>query len=652
MSRNPPKVPLPALAPQNLLDRAIGYFSPKLAIQRLQARGVLALAGGYTGARIDRAALGAWRTTAGSPSTDVIADLPMLRQRSRDLERNAPVAASAINTTATHVVGTGLACNPQIDGEFLGLSEQDRDKWQLDTRRRYNAWAESPDCDLARKLNFYGLQDLALRGTLVSGDIFIVTPMVERGIKAARLALQLLEADLCCNPKREPDTATLTDGIEHDEKTGEALAYHFSDVHPADRRWGDATWTRREARGGRSGRRNVIHLFRQLRPGLRRGVPILAPVIEPLKQLSRYTDAELAAAVTSGLFSVFIKMDPNAFQDLFQESDQSTIVANASRWSGEMEAGQAVNLLPGEEPIPVNPARPNAQFDPFVQSCIRQIGMAVGIPYEVLVMHYQSSYSAARGALLMAWRFFMGWRDWLATDMCQPVYELWLADEVSNGRIAAPGFFSNDVRRYAWSRAQWVGDGPGSIDPTKEVAAAKERVALGISTLQAESILHDGVDWETKHRQTIKEAEARRAADLAVPGAAPPAPAGAPPAPEPAPPDPNAATHAEAARSSAASLALMAAREPTPPAVNVTVQPPSIELRAGDTHVTVPEREVRIDNHVQPPDVTVNQGAVTVDVPAPQVTVQQSPPRGVRQLIKRNEAGDIVETTTEPLPIH
>ena len=37
--------------------------------------------------------IAAWRTTAGSPDTDVIADLPMLRQRSRDLERNAPVAA-------------------------------------------------------------------------------------------------------------------------------------------------------------------------------------------------------------------------------------------------------------------------------------------------------------------------------------------------------------------------------------------------------------------------------------------------------------------------------------------------------------------------------------------------------------------------------
>jgi capsid protein len=248
-----------------------------------------------------------------------------------------------------------------------------------------------------------------------------------------------------------------------------------------------------------------------------------------------------------------------------------------------------VNLLPGESIETSNPGRPNAQFDAFTSSCMRQIGMAIGIPYEVLVMHYQSSYSAARGALLMAWRFFMGWRDWLATNMCQPVYELWLADEIANGDIAAPGFFADDVVRHAWCSAQWVGDGPGSIDPGKEVAAAKERVALGISTLQAESIAYDGVDWETKHRQAIKEAEARKEAGMPAPGqeAAASAPAASTPAdPSQDPPGPQDAQDPSVAEQAAAeqtrAFTAWLQREPVQPKVEVHVEAPIVNVEMPD----------------------------------------------------------------------
>lgn len=504
----------------NLLDRAIAYVAPRVAARRLMARQSMALVGGYNGARRDKASMAGWHTRAGSPDSDIIQDLPTLRERCADLERNAPVAAAVIGTNCTHVVGTGLSCNPQIDGDFLGLTPEEVAAWQAGTKRRFKSWAASPDCDLARHLNFYALQEQALRGAMSRGDIFAVTPRVQRQGGKPTLAIQMAEADRVANPGGTSNTATLTEGIEHSSATGEALRYHVLDQHPGDLRAAGRTGRWIDARGGRTGRRNVLHLFKQLRPGQRRGVPMLAAVIEPIKQITRYTEAELEAAVVSGLFAVFLKMDPQAFEDLFSAESQTEILSNASKWSGEMEGGKAINLLPGEEPVTSNPGRPNAQFDPFVASCMKQIGMAIGMPYEVLVMAYQSSYSAAKGALLTAWRFFMGWRDWLATVFCQPVYELWLADEVAEGRIAAPGFFADPVVRSAWCGATWVGDGPGSLDPLKDANAAEKRCALGISTLQAESLLHDGVDWETKHRQTVEESAARKKAGLTVHGAA------------------------------------------------------------------------------------------------------------------------------------
>jgi len=500
---------------------------PERALARARARAQLglinALAGGYNGARLNKSTLSSWNPGTGSAVSDTIADLPMLRSRSREQMRDAPVAIGAINTACSNIVGTGLAVSPALPAAMLGMSQEQADRWQADTKLRFEMWAQSTDCDLSRQLNFYGLQELALRTTLESGDAFVVTPRVQRAARPAALALQLLEADRVCNPDRRADTQTLIDGIEINPDTGEALACHIARIHPGEWRATGNTWQRLEMRGAQSGRRNVLHLFRPLRPGQVRGVPWIAPILEPLKQIARYTEAELNAAVTNALFSVFIKMDPQAFQDLFDEDAQGTLAKKATSWSGEMESGRAVNLLPGESIETAAPGRPNAQFDPFLMSVMRQIGMALEIPLEILIMHFQSSYSAARGAMLLAWKFFRGRREWVAAQLCQPVYELWLSDEVAAGRIAAPGFFADPLTRAAWCRAVWTGDGPGSIDPVKEVDAAQRRVELGISTLAAESILHDGVDWDTKHTQRVKESAARRrdGLDAAAPARAP-----------------------------------------------------------------------------------------------------------------------------------
>ena len=60
----------------------------------------------------------------------------------------------------------------------------------------------------------------------------------------------------------------------------------------------------------------------------------------------------------------------------------------------------------------VSPSRPNTAFDAFVLSLVRQIGSALGIPAEVLLLNFEASYSASRGALLEAWKLFNYWRTW------------------------------------------------------------------------------------------------------------------------------------------------------------------------------------------------------------------------------------------------
>ena len=650
---------LAALGGQNLLDKAIAWVAPKVAAERMLARTTLAMSGGYTGAGINKAQLSRWLTTPGSPNTDIIPDLRTLRARSSDQMRNSPIAVGAIGQTVNGVVGTGLSFTAQIDHAFLGMTEEEAEAWNEDHDRRFSAWCNSLDCSLERNLNFYGLQELSFRSELERGDIFWLTPLVERPMAGLQLAMQLIEADRVCNPGAKHNTDDLIEGVELDSVTREPVAVHVARLHPADAGSKKQTWDRVPVRGSKTGRRNVLHSFQPLRPGQVRGVPWIAPILEPLKQLGRWTEAELNAAVTSSTFSVFLRMDPEAFQDIFDEEAQTEIVAQAGKWSGEMESGKAINLLPGEEPVSVAPTRPNPAFDPFWMAMVRQIGMALEIPVEVLILHFQSSYTAARGAMLMAAKFWRRRRDRLITNICEPVHELWLAEEITAGRIKAPGFFNDPIVRAAWCAGVWTGDGPGSLDPQKEVAAARERVELEISTIDAESVAYDGIPWKVKHRQRTKEVAAQKADGTMVQKAgAPAAPAGEQPAGGDAPGQAQPPGQTEALVHLASQLGELASRQPT---VNLTMDVTQSGIDAAmsrglstinetlenmQIHVHVPEQAAPV---VQLPAPVVNVAAPEVHVEAvmPQAQVVVQGPKASEQTVQRDGDGEIVKTITQ-----
>ena len=55
------------------------------------------------------------------------------------------------------------------------------------------------------------------------------------------------------------------------------------------------------------------------------------------------------------------------------------------------------------------------------------------------------------------------YREWLSRDFCQSIYEEWMAEAVAKGRIKAPGFFSDPLRRKAYCKAEWNGPARGKM---------------------------------------------------------------------------------------------------------------------------------------------------------------------------------------------
>lgn len=495
---------------KNILDRVIGYVSPRAGARRAADRWRMSVMDtGYSnyGASRTNNDVAGWDYYGGSHKEDIENNLSILRQRSRDLYMGVPLATGAIKTCRTNVIGSGLRLKARVDRSVLHLSEKRAQKLETQIEKEFAVWAESPDCDLQRLDNFYELQQLCFLNWLLSGDVLVTLPTTKRAKMPYDLRVNLIEADRLSNPQ-EAFNPRIIGGVEVNDM-GEVVAYHISTHHPLSWDCVERKWERVEAYGAKTGRRNVLHIMQRERIGQRRGVPFLSSVLVALKQLGRYINAELVAAVVNGLFTVFIEkdgLDDGSEEGAFKGLPDNGLIPNTyPKDSVRLGNGIVADLAPGEHAKEVKPGRPNANFDGFVVAMCRQIGAALEIPYEMIVKQFSSNYSASRGAILEAWKMFKMYRNWIANDFCQPIYEEWFAEAVAKGRILAPGFFDDPIIRKAYCGAEWNGPSQGQLDPVKEVQAAELRVQNRFSTRQRETVELTGGDFVANVEQSKRE---------------------------------------------------------------------------------------------------------------------------------------------------
>ena len=279
----------------NVFDRAVAAVAPVHAAKRAAARAALkVIDSGYGnyGANLTKKSLRGWEFYGGSAKEDIEDNIDILRQRSRDAYMGIPTASAALKTMRTNVIAGGLMPAPQIDAEFLGLTPEDAEKLQAQIVREFALWADTPVCDADRVDNFYKLQQLTFLSYAMNGDAIVLLPTKEQTGQPYSLRVRLVEADRVCSPDgfdrlvpctvQGHDVHCIVQGVETDAD-GMVIAYWVCDRHPlASNAYtsGGAHWTRVEAYTKTTGRRNVLHVMNRERAGQRRGVPMLAPVLE------------------------------------------------------------------------------------------------------------------------------------------------------------------------------------------------------------------------------------------------------------------------------------------------------------------------------------------------------------------------------------
>lgn len=491
----------------NLLERAIQFISPKWAFEREAYRNAIeaVTTTQYTGAARD-GSRGNWDVgaTLGNPPSY---ELKALRDRSRDANRNDPLAKAITGTYATNIAGTGLQLQSKLRADRLGISEEQADALRREIEDVFDAFAR--DCDASGRLSFDDMQFLTVQKIVEDGESISIPIMrKEQGWHKFNRAIQLIGAERLAQPPKNK-SATLPDGGSNDtgievDSYGAPVKYwiqkagSLSDFEPIPAR--DA-----------EGRPMILHVFRQTQPGQLRGIPLVAPVLAMLKDFSGVMESTVMRARVAACLAV-IMTKANPVQAMLGNATANTATkTKPSERMQELFPGMIHYADQGDTAQMLDPSPDGSSFDPFVSVVIRLVCASIGLPYELVIKDFsKTNYSSARAALLEGRRTFNNWRTWLGKNYCQPVFELILEEAVYAGLINLPKF---DLYKSEYFRAQWIGGGWGWVDPVKEIEASNMAIESGLSTL-ADECAANGKDWEENLSQRKREIPAENDAGV------------------------------------------------------------------------------------------------------------------------------------------
>ncbi len=436
----------------NIVDRIIEPFAPGWALNRAKARAALGMVRAYEGASRDRRTSG-WRVSSAGPVTEVRNGRQLLRDRSRDLVRSNAWMSRAVDVKSANLIGTGI--RPRANGPDAGLNK--------DIDALFAEWSDG--CAPESGRDFYGLQDLSVRSRIESGESLIIKDRTGSVQPAGvALTLQVLEPDWLA----DNDGSNLTrdgwvEGIQFDTR-GMRVAYRLWNGNPNE----SGFIQRRDYREVPAA--DVIHLFRQLRPGQIRGVPDVSSTLLRMRDLDDYHAAALMLAKVQSILGVFVTSP--AQQTASPIGVEGTDAAGNR--TEDLSPGMVAYLPPGTEPHFLNPSG-NGPFKDYTRGVLHQIAAGLGMTYHQLTGDLSdANYSSLRAGKL-EFRRQVEQEQWLLLipTLCMPVWAEFIRMAVLARRLPP---------QAAGVKAIWTPPRFEMVDPNKDSEAIKTMVRTGLMT--------------------------------------------------------------------------------------------------------------------------------------------------------------------------
>jgi len=462
-------------------------------------------------------------------------DYHTLRHRSMQLYIENPYFQGTVDRMLRNEIFTGIMQESTPIASVIWPNLAPKDREQLATRyseemtEAFRLYAADYNVfDYRQELTFGEFQKQCRLESILCGDGIIVG----RINRQTRLPCWdwINGNHIMTNPEYTPRNGNIVrHGVELNRK-GIHVAYHVREYDGEE-----FTYKRIPVIGEKSGRQIswMIYSGEKFINNVR-GIPLLGNVLYMLKDLDRYKNAELRAAVINSLLSVFIKRSqetatplrpviagigrygagtPAAVEAEKKAAAEASQPAQPDRALAELTPGTVLEqLAPGEEPVSFTNQRPNVNYAAFEKTMLAAFAWSKGIPPEIVTMQFQSNYSASRQAsneykINLRYQTFKNAKDFGV------IYSEFITQSALLGMIDLPGFLgcAFDPAQWklkgAWLKCEWSGLSRPSVDIQKEVRATRELIEMGVVPHDQAAREFSGLDFRAVQNKLRIERE-------------------------------------------------------------------------------------------------------------------------------------------------
>lgn len=406
----------------------------------------------YASAQIDSRFRSGSVPGGSSGNAEVSAAGRILAEQARDAVRNDAFARRIVDLWTANAVGAGITCAW-------------KDKAHASAWKR---WAESRECDAEGKKTLAGIEAMVTRALVQDGEA-LVRFLRFRPTAANPMGLRLLvlEADHLDRSKTGTyEGRTILQGVEIDE-IARPVAYWLLQRHPGE------AWPLMPSIGSRGPVRvpagDVLHIYRQERPGQVRGVSWLAPVLPVLRDLTDYEAALLLKAKIEACLTAIVSDD-----DGEQTATGNTVEDSAGNKIETFEPGMILYRRGGGSVEVVNPSGGGSHLQ-FARRALERAAVGAGLTYDQVSGDLTgANYSSLRAGKI-EFRALNGQVQWtlLLPQLCAPI-----ADEFHR-MGALTGMWPMVAADYSHTPPA-----PEMVDPLKDTQALVAQVRAGLLSPQ------------------------------------------------------------------------------------------------------------------------------------------------------------------------